>query len=281
MAHSVLPYERLLAIDERLEHAAARPVIVPGHDRVRPRQRVHLAQLPRRVPAPGHHLPARPPGQRRRETAHRAGVRVAVASLFCQFVAGYTGRSPDRRGRGIEGKPLWSMLELQELLDEWLIASGRTGRTTGCGTRSTRAGRSPRTRSTPPWSRPPAYVPVALGPGDYIELLPACLAGGQRLRGQDQPRRSYDSEELNPLRRPALGGRRAEEPAGRSAIDPYDVSRIFVRGPDGWITVLLDSTWTGRRSRSASLAWDHARDLAADGPGSDRAADRRRRRRRC
>jgi hypothetical protein len=29
MAHSALPYERLLGIDERLEHAAARPVITP------------------------------------------------------------------------------------------------------------------------------------------------------------------------------------------------------------------------------------------------------------
>ena len=29
MAHSVLPYERLLSVDERLEHAAARPVMVP------------------------------------------------------------------------------------------------------------------------------------------------------------------------------------------------------------------------------------------------------------
>jgi len=29
MAHSVLPYERLLDIDARLEQAAARPVIVP------------------------------------------------------------------------------------------------------------------------------------------------------------------------------------------------------------------------------------------------------------
>jgi hypothetical protein len=29
MAHSALPYERLLSIDERLRHAAARPVIVP------------------------------------------------------------------------------------------------------------------------------------------------------------------------------------------------------------------------------------------------------------
>jgi hypothetical protein len=29
MSRSALPYDRLLAIDERLEHAAARPVIVP------------------------------------------------------------------------------------------------------------------------------------------------------------------------------------------------------------------------------------------------------------
>jgi hypothetical protein len=29
MARSALPHQRLLAIDERLKHAAARPVIVP------------------------------------------------------------------------------------------------------------------------------------------------------------------------------------------------------------------------------------------------------------
>ena len=29
MAHSVLPHDRLLSIDERLEHAAAKPVIIP------------------------------------------------------------------------------------------------------------------------------------------------------------------------------------------------------------------------------------------------------------
>ena len=46
----------------------------------------------------------------------------SVASLFAQFAAGYAGRSPDRRGRGVEDQPLWSLGELQELLDEWLIA---------------------------------------------------------------------------------------------------------------------------------------------------------------
>ena len=41
MAESALPFRRLLSIDERLEHAAARPVIIP-HDRGRPRQGVRV-----------------------------------------------------------------------------------------------------------------------------------------------------------------------------------------------------------------------------------------------
>ena len=45
----------------------------------------------------------------------------ALGQLFCQFVSGYLGSNPDRRGRGIDGKPLWSMPELQELLDEWIV----------------------------------------------------------------------------------------------------------------------------------------------------------------
>jgi hypothetical protein len=67
--HSVLPYERLLDIDARLEHAAARPVIVPDTHRDRPRQRVRLGRVSGRLPAPGHLCPARPSGQRRGETS--------------------------------------------------------------------------------------------------------------------------------------------------------------------------------------------------------------------
>jgi hypothetical protein len=44
-----------------------------------------------------------------------------LATLFAQFVAGYTGSNTERRGRKVEQRPLWSMLELQELLDEWII----------------------------------------------------------------------------------------------------------------------------------------------------------------
>ena len=63
----------------------------------------------------------------------------SVGSLFCQFASGYAGRSADRRGRHVEDQPLWSMAELQELLDEWLVAVF-TDRTSECPCRSPEPG---------------------------------------------------------------------------------------------------------------------------------------------
>jgi hypothetical protein len=82
------------------------------------------------------------------------------------------------------------------------------------------------------------------------------MAQGQRLRHQAGPR-GYDSEELNPLRLQPSG---IGEHGDRWEIrhDPYDISRIHVRGPDGWITVFwkhLDRA----PLPFGELAWDHAR----------------------
>ena len=180
----------------------------------------------------------------------------SVASLFAQFVSGYTGSNPDRRGRMVEGRPLWSMLELQDLLDEWLIAFWQN-----------RPHDSLRDPVHPGQAFSPnqmyaalvetaGYVPVALGADDYIELLPprwrAVNAYGIKI-----DRRTYDSPDLNPLR-----GQRSGV-TGRKGLweihhDPYDVSRIYVRGPQGWITVFwrhLDRVPVP----FGDLAWDHAR----------------------
>ena len=59
MSRSVLPYQRLLTIDERLEHAAARPVIIP-ETIVFDRKGVRVPELPGLMSVPGHQLPARP-----------------------------------------------------------------------------------------------------------------------------------------------------------------------------------------------------------------------------
>ena len=50
--------------------------------------------------------------------------------------------------------------------------------------------------------------------------------------------------------------------------DPYDVTKVFVRTPDGWVTV----PWTHLPMVSAPFAeftWRHARALAAGSAGDD------------
>jgi hypothetical protein len=115
------------------------------------------------------------------------------------------------------------------------------------------------------------YVPVALGPGDYIELLPACWRAVNAY-GIKLNRRSYDSEELNPLRLQPSGVREKKN-LWEIRYDPYDVSRIHVRGPDGWITVFwkhLDRAPVP----FGELAWDHARrSLAGQGATEEQIAD--------
>ena len=49
MSSSRLPYARLLGIDARMELAAARPVIVSGHDRDRRREGVRVRRFHPRV----------------------------------------------------------------------------------------------------------------------------------------------------------------------------------------------------------------------------------------
>jgi hypothetical protein len=187
----------------------------------------------------------------------------SVGSLFCQFVSGYAGRNPDRRGRHVEGQPLWSMLELQDLLDEWLIACWLNRPHDGL-----RDPEHPGRAFTPNEKyaalvEAAGYVPVALSPDDYIELLPAAWRAVNAY-GIKLNRRSYDSEQLNPLRLQPSGVR-AKKNLWELRHDPYDVSRIFVRGPDGWLTVF----WKHLARVPVpfgELAWDHARrHLAAEG----------------
>jgi len=46
----------------------------------------------------------------------------SINTLFCQYVAGYTGRDVTRRGVDVEQRGVWPIGDLQDLLDEWVIA---------------------------------------------------------------------------------------------------------------------------------------------------------------
>jgi transposase InsO family protein len=268
MARSVLPYERLLAIDDRLEQAAARPVIVPDtividHGAVFISAAFRSACRHLGISVQPAHLGS---GAEKGHIERHFGT---VASLFSQFAMGYLGRSADRRGRHVEAQPLWSLAELQELLDEWLLLwlnrphdglrdPGHPGRAF-----------TPNEKYAS-LVEAAGYLPVALGPGDYVELLPAewraVNAYGVKLNW-----RTYDCDDLSPLRLQRSG---VKERNGLWEIrhDPYDVSSIHLRGPGGWITAF----WKHLNRAPVpfgELAWDHARRSLGNGAAEEEIAD--------
>ncbi|MFC7866814.1 Mu transposase C-terminal domain-containing protein [Streptomyces murinus] len=256
MSRSVLPHRRLLTLDERLDRAAARPVIVPetivcdhGKVFISNNFRASCRYLGINL-QPAHKATPTDKGTIEKTLG-------SVATLFAQFVAGYTGSTTDRRGRNLEAGPLWSLPELQGLLDEWVIAVWQTRPHDGL-----RDPQAPKRAFSPNEKYATlvescGYVPVPLNGADYIELLPerwqAINAYGIRIK-----HRTYDDVELGPLRRQHSG---VVEKKGLWEIhyDPYDISRIWVRDRQGdrWITVF----WKHLRRVGVpfgELAWDHA-----------------------
>jgi putative transposase len=270
LTRSVLRHRSLTAIDERLEHAAARPVIVPetivcdhGKAYLSATFRAACRSLGISL-APAHpHTPTDKPVIER--------TLGSVATLFAQYVAGYVGPGVERRGKNAEAGAAWSMAELQALLDEWIVAVWQNRPHDGL-----RDPLAPR-RALTPNERYAAlidvvgYVPVPLGPEDYIELLPAEWRVINSY-GVKIGLRTYDSGELNPYRRQPSG---IEARNGRWEVryDPYDISRVWIRNHHhgGW----LPATWKHLRTAPVPFgeqAWNHARRLLA-ARGSDPATE--------
>jgi putative transposase len=195
----------------------------------------------------------------------------SVATLFAQHVAGYVGSSVERRGTNAEQAAVWSMAELQALLDEWVVAVWQNRPHDGL--------RDPLApgRALTPNERYAAlidlagYVPVPLGPEDYIELLPAAWRVINSY-GVKIGLRTYDSGELNPYRR-QNSGIQARNGRWEVRYDPYDISRIWIRNHHhgGW----LSATWKHLHTAPVPFgeqAWNHARQLLA-ARGSDPATE--------
>jgi hypothetical protein len=257
MSASALPHRRLSDIDARMEAAAARPVIIPDtivadHGKVFMSRnfRASCAWL-------GISLqPARKATGT--DKPHIERTLGSVATLFAQFVAGYTGRSPEYRGRGDGQQAVWSLRELQELLDEWIIAAWQSRPHDGL-----RDPLHPGRAFTPnekyaAMAEAAGYVPVALTADDYVELLPARWHAVNAY-GIKVNRRTYDGPELSPFRQQPSGVK-AHKNLWEVHCDPYDISRIWVRDHwnGGWVTVF----WTQLHRVAApfgEMAWDHAR----------------------
>ena len=266
MARSVLPHRSLLGVDARLEHAAARPVIVP-ETIVCDHGSVYVSQTFRSAcQALGINFQPAHPGTPTDKPVIERTLQ-SVGTLFCQFVAGYVGSSVERRGEHADQQAAWSLAELQALLDEWVVACWQNRPHEGL--------RDPLTpgKALTPNERYAAvvaaagYVAVPLGPLDYLELLPA-LWRTVNAYGIKVNHRVYDCAELNPLRHQDSGVK-ARKGRWEVHYDPYDVCQVWVRDHQrgGWITV----PWTHLRTAPVPFgehAWNHARKLLV-GRGQD------------
>ncbi|MEU7892476.1 Mu transposase C-terminal domain-containing protein [Nonomuraea sp. NPDC049152] len=258
MASSQLPHQRLVDIDARMEMAAARPVIVPdtividqgkvfvSHTFVQACERLGVSVQPCRPGTPT-------------DKAIVEATLGSINSLFCQHVAGYTGSNPTLRGSAVEAA--WTVPQLQDLLDEWLIA--------GWQHRPHDALRDPFAprRAMSPNERYAAlvaaagYLPLVLSGEDYLELLPVKW---QKINayGIQIDYRTYDCPELGPWRL-QHSGVAAKNGLWEIHYDPYDLSQVFVRTPDGWVS----APWTHLPMVAAPFAdftWRYARHLAAE-----------------
>jgi hypothetical protein len=265
-AHSVIPHERLLSIDERFANAAAKPVIIPETINC-DRGRVYLSEtFLRACTSLGISVqPARPYTGSDKSVVERTFE--SVNTLFCQHVAGYAGRDTTRRGPDAEDEAIWTVAQLQELFDEWIVACWQNrpheglSHTWGEG------------RDLSPNEMFAAcvgisgYVPLPLSGDDYIELLPAVFRTVNDY-GLTIDNRTYDCKALNPFRRLDSGMPGGNRKKWEVHYDPYDITVVWLRDhrSDEWITV----SWVYRSlaAQPFGLAlWEHARRMTTERSG--------------
>jgi len=259
MAATLIPHTRLMSVDARLEHAAAKPVIAPDtividHGKVFVSDAFIGACRTLGVSV----QPARPATPTDKAVVERTFS--SINTLFCQHVAGYVGANVTRRGADVEA--VWTIRELADLFDEWVVACWQNRPHEGLHSPFL-PGRalSPNDVYALLVARA-GHLPVCLTGDDYIELLPV---EWRKINdyGIRIDYRTYDCRELGPYRRQRSG---VDVKGGLWEIhyDPYDLSHVWVRDTraSGWITV----PWTQLGTVSAPFAdftWRHARSLLA------------------
>ncbi|WP_331758849.1 Mu transposase C-terminal domain-containing protein (plasmid) [Nocardia sp. NBC_01377] len=259
MSASRLPHDRLMSVDERMARAAAKPVIVADTITIDGGNVFISETFTRACERLGISIQR----ARKRTPTDKAIVEATFGSintLWCQHLPGYTGANTSRRGERVDEQAVWTIPELQELLDEWVIAGWQPRPHD-----SLRDPDFPRRALSPndayaAMVAAAGYLPVMLTGLDYLELLPVTWRAindyGIRL-----DYRTYDAKALEPHRRQPSGNA-AKRDLWEVHYDPYDLSQVFVRTPNGWVT----AEWTHKPMVSAPFAdftWREARRLLA------------------
>lgn len=260
LAHTQLPHlKRLMSLDERLQGAAARPVVVP-ETIVVDRGKIYLSTAFTAAcetlgisvqPTPPHAPAAKGIVERTFGT---------INALLCQHLPGYTGSDVTRRGPAADTEACFSVAQLQDLLDEWLIHYHHRPH------EGLRHPTLPKKALTPNqmWAALVAvagHVPLPLSGSDYLELLPARWQAITE-RGIRVDHRTYDHDVLAPYRgQPspvtARGGK------WEVHTNPHDARQVWIRLPDGHLSEI---PWIHRdhiHEPFNNATWQHIKTITA------------------
>ena len=176
-----------------------------------------------------------------------------INSGFTQYLAGYVGPNVVHRGTSLHEEAVWTLAEVQNLLDLWIVAVWQNKPHPGL-----RHPAMPKKDLTPneTYAALASVAPtvnVALDRDDYIGLLPVTYRSIQGY-GINFEGLHYNSAELHPYRKVKSG---LPLPAGdrwEVRYDPYRLQSIFVR--DHTRGVWIEAEWSLAKRALAPFSVD-------------------------
>lgn len=249
-SYSDLPYEELVAVDPRFAYAAARPVIIPDLV-VIDHGKVFVGRTFRDA---CEYLGISVRSARKGVGWDKAIIERAFLSIgsgFSQYVNSYTGNQPMRVRRTVDGERLWTLSELDDMLQQWIALEWQN---------------SAHPELVDPFDAHmveltpnqmyaacvavEGYVPIPLTGQDYLRLLPTAWVGvgPQGIRFNN---RTYDHPSrdpmlgLNPYRRTPSGLQGKKRNGWELRYSPNDLSRVWLR--DHRSNTFVEATWVHQR----------------------------------
>lgn len=239
-SRSILPPGTLLDDKDLADRIAARPIIQPESITI-DRGRVYvgrtfMAACQRLQISVVKSAPRTPT-----DKPHIERLFSAINTLFVQYLAGYTGRSTTRKGKDPAADAVWTLAEVQNLLDQWVVAEWQNRPHPGL-----RHPAMPHKDLTPNETyaalagvAPPVHV--AFEAADYLELLPVTWRAvnpyGINFEGL-----RYDSPDLHPLRGRRSGLKGEANGKWEVRYDPMRLNTIWLR--DHTAGTWIEVPWT-------------------------------------
>ena len=157
-----------------------------------------------------------------------------IRERFVQFLAGFTGYAVTLRGLDPSKDAVWSLEEVQMLLDLWVLSDWQTTPQEGLRlATSYKVPLSPNQMFRALTAAAP-HAGRTLSFEERLALLPSTFRKIQHY-GINFEHLTYDSPDLYPLQGRQAPYKTPQRGQWEVRYDPYDMSSLWVRGPVGWI----------------------------------------------